>query len=106
MTTHLGFAAFPLPFLWCMALLFGAPALYDVATELSSAPLQDVMLNFSELAVAGFLLYCAVQVVRGKRAGLASRRTHVVGNLCLGLFMLCFLVKIGATAVAVGVFGI
>jgi hypothetical protein len=105
-TTQRGFATFPTPFLWIMALFFGIPALYDVATELGSAPLQDVLLNFSELVLGAFLLYCAVQVYRGKRAALASRRTTIVGNVCLGLFMVCFVVKIGATAVAIGLFGI
>ena len=102
---HRGFATFPTPFLWFLALFFGIPAVYDVTTELGSAPLQDTLLNFSELALGAFLLYCAVQVYRGKRAELASHRTTVVGNTCLGLFVVCFLVKIGATAVSVGLFG-
>lgn len=106
MMTQRGFATFPTPLLWFMALFFGIPGLYDVVTGLGNTPLQESMLDFSELLLGAFLLYCAVQVYRGKRAALASRRTTLVGNVCLGLFAVCFLVKIGATAVSIGLFGI
>lgn len=48
------------------------------------------------------MLYCAAQAYRGKRNGLASPLTTMVGYACFAFFGLCFLVKIGVTAVEVG----
>ena len=91
----------PTPMLWILAVLFGIPGLYDVATELTTAPLVDVMASVSGLALGAFMLYSAVKAGQGKRAELASRPVMMVGYTCLGLCILFFLVKVISTAVAV-----
>ena len=98
---HRGFAATPTPLLWILAVLFGVPALYEVVTSLTTAPLVDVLLNVLGVAVGAFMLYCALKARQGKRAELESSRTTMVGYVCLGLFVLCFLVKVASTAVSI-----
>lgn len=98
---HRGFAATPTPLLWILAVLFGVPALYEVVTSLTTAPLVDVLLNVLGVAVGAFMLYCALKARQGKRAELESSRTTMVGYVCLGLFVLCFLVKVTSTAVSI-----
>ena len=91
----------PTPLLWILAILFGIPGLYDVATELTTAPLLDVLTSVSGLALGAFLLYCALKARQGKRAELESSRTTMVGYLCFGVAVLCFMAKVTSTAVAV-----
>lgn len=98
---HRGFAAMPTPLLWILAVLFGVPGLYDVATELTVAPLVDVLTSVSGLALGAFLLYCALKARQGKRAELESSRTTMVGYVCFGACILCFMVKVTSTAVRV-----
>ena len=100
-TNRRGFAAMPTPLLWTFAVLFGIPGLYDVATELTMAPLVDVLTSVSGLAMGAFMLYCALKARQGKRAELESSRTTMVGYMCLGLFVMCFMVKVTSTAVAI-----
>jgi hypothetical protein len=88
----------PSAVLWIMAALFGIPALYDLGTELTTAPLEDVLTSICSLAVGAFMLYCALKARAGKRAELERGLTVKVGNACVGLFVLCFLAKVGATA--------
>ena len=101
MTNHRGFAATPTPLLWILAVLFGLPALYDVLTELTTAPLVDVLMNVFGLAVGAFMLYCALKARQGKRAELESSRTTTVGYVCIGLYILCFMIKVTSTAVSI-----
>jgi hypothetical protein len=101
MTAYRGFASMPSPLLWIMAAFFVIPGLYDVLTGMFQDPLEDILLNLTQLMAGLFLLYCAVQAWRDKRGELASNRTTAVGYLCFGLFCLCFMVKVGATAVRV-----
>ena len=105
MTSYRGFASLPSPLLWCMAAFFLIPALYDLVAGMGAgipgeAP-EDLMLSLAQLLAGLFLLYCAVQAWRDRRAGLASSRTTAVGYACFGLFCLCFAVKVGATAVRI-----
>lgn len=97
-TSYRGVAAIPSPVLWAMATLFGLPGLYDLGTELTTAPLQDVLISACSLAVGAFMLYCALKARAGKRAELEAGRTVMLGNVCLGMFVLCFLAKAGASA--------
>ena len=101
MTAYRGFASMPSPLLWIMAAFFVIPGLYDVVTGMVDDPLEDVLLNLTQLLAGAFLLYCAVQAYRNRRGELASSRTTVIGYACFGLFCLCFMVKVGATAVRV-----
>lgn len=101
MMNHRGFAAMPTPLLWTLAVLFGVPGLYDVATEFTVAPLVDVLTSVSGLALGAFLLVCALKARQGKRAELESSRTTMVGYLCFGACILCFMAKISSTAVRV-----
>ena len=101
MTAYRGFASMPSPLLWFMAAFFVLPGLYDVMTGSVDDPLEDRMLNLTQLLAGGFLLYCAVQTWRDRRGELASSRTTMVGYACLGLFCLCFVVKVGASAVRI-----
>jgi hypothetical protein len=98
---HRGFAATPTPLLWILAVLFGLPALYEVVTKLAAAPLVDVLMNVSGVAVGVFMLYCALKARQGKRAELESSRTTMVGYVFLGLFIACFLVKVTSAAVEI-----
>lgn len=98
---HRGFAATPTPLLWILAALFGLPALYEVATGLAVAPLVDVLLNVFGVAVSAFMLYCARKARQGKRAELESSRTTMVGYVLIGLFVLCFLVKVTSAAASI-----
>jgi hypothetical protein len=88
----------PSPLLWIMAAFFIIPGLYDVSSGMSMQPLEDLLLGLTQLMAGGFLLYCAVQAQRNRRLDLASNRTTLVGYACFGLFCLCFMVKVGATA--------
>ncbi|RZA31012.1 MAG: hypothetical protein EOP92_33395 [Lysobacteraceae bacterium] len=99
MTDYRGFASMPSPLLWIMTALFVIPGMYDVTTGILHDPLEDVMLNLAELLTGLFLLYCAVQAWRNRRSDIASTRTTIIGYACFGLFGLCFMVKVGATAV-------
>ncbi|MEX5745496.1 hypothetical protein [Massilia sp. X63] len=101
MIAYRGFASMPSPLLWCMAAFFVIPGLYEVLTGMFQDPLEDIMLNLTQLLAGGFLLYCAVQAYRDRRGELASHRTTMVGYACFGLFCLCFVVKVGAVAVRV-----
>lgn len=89
----------PSPLLWIMAAFFLIPGLYDITTGMRQDALEDVMLNLAQLPAGLFLLYCAVQAYRDRRIDLASSRTTLVGYACFGLFCLCFMVKVGASAV-------
>jgi len=91
----------PSPLLWIMAVFFLIPGLYDVATGMLQDPLEDVMLHLAQLLAGLFLLYCAVQAYRDRRLALASSRTTLVGYACFGVFGLCFVVKVSATAVRI-----
>ncbi|VXC30851.1 hypothetical protein [Massilia sp. 9I] len=99
MTAYRGFASMPSPLLWIMAAFFVIPGLYDVMTGMLEDAMEDVLLNLTQLLAGAFLLYCAVQAYRDRRSELASDRTTMVGYACFGLFCLCFMVKVGATAV-------
>ncbi len=99
MTAYRGFASMPSPLLWIMAAFFVIPGLYDVMTGMFEDAMEDVLLNLTQLLAGAFLLYCAVQAYRDRRSELASDRTTMVGYACFGLFCLCFMVKVGATAV-------
>ena len=101
MTAYRGFASMPSPLLWIMTALFVIPGLYDVVTGILHDPLEDVMLNIAEVLTGFFLLYCAVQAWRDRRIDIASSRTTMIGYLCFGLFCLCFMVKVGATALRI-----
>ena len=101
MIANRGFAAMPSPLLWTMTALFFIPGLYDVVTGAFRQPLEDSMLDVAELLTGVFLLYCAVQAYRDRRAALASKRTTLIGYACFGLFCLCFVVKVGASAMRV-----
>ncbi len=101
MTAYRGFASMPLPLLWIMTALFVIPGLYDLTTGMLEDPPEEVMLNIAELLTGLFLLYCAVQAARNRRIDIASPRTTMIGYLCFGLFCLCFMVKVGATAVRI-----
>lgn len=101
MTAYRGFASMPSPLLWIMAAIFVLPGLYDVLTGMFDGALEDVMLNVTQLFAGLFLLYCAVQAYRDKRGELATQRTTMIGYVCLGLFCLSFMVKVGAVAVRV-----
>lgn len=101
MTAYRGFASMPSPLLWIMTAFFFIPGLYDVLTGTLHEPLEDRMLDIAELITGVFLLYCAVQAYRDRRSALASRRTTMIGYTCFGLFCLCFIVKVGATALRI-----
>lgn len=101
MTAYRGFASMPSPLLWIMTAFFFIPGLYDVLTGTFQQPLEDLMLDIAELLTGVFLLYCAVQAYRDRRSALASPRTTMIGYACFGLFCLCFVVKVGATAIRV-----
>ncbi len=91
----------PSPLLWFMAAFFVIAGLYEVITGMVQESLADVMLYLGQLPAGLFLLYCAVQTWRDRRGELASNRTTMVGYACFGLFCLCFVLKMGATAVRV-----
>jgi len=101
MSAYRGFASMPSPLLWCMAAFFVIAGMYEIITGMYREPLEDVLLYIGQLPAGLFLLYCAVQAWRDRRAELASTRTTMVGYACFGLFCLCFLVKVGMTAVRV-----
>jgi hypothetical protein len=101
MTAYRGFASMPSPLLWFMAVFFVMAGLYEVINGMGQDPLEDLMLYVGQLPAGLFLLYCAVQAWRDRRAELASSRTTMVGYACFGLFCLCFVVKVGATAVRI-----
>ncbi|MCA1247711.1 hypothetical protein [Massilia sp. MS-15] len=101
MSTYRGFASMPTPLLWIMAALFTLPGLYDVLLPGADQPPEDRMLGAAQLLAGGFLLYCAVQAWRQRRADLGSSRTTLVGYACFGLFCLCFMVKVGAIALRI-----
>ncbi|SFB69769.1 hypothetical protein [Massilia yuzhufengensis] len=101
MTTYRGFASMPSPLLWIMAAFFVIPGVYDAMTGMFQDPLEDVMLGTTQLLAGAFLLYCAVQSWRDKRLAIASPRTTLVGYACFGLFCLCFVVKVGASAMRI-----
>jgi len=88
----------PSPLLWIMAVFFIIPGLYDVLSGMFAQPLEDLLLGLAQLLAGGFLLYCAVWAARDRRIELGSSRTTLVGYACFGLFCLCFMVKVGATA--------
>lgn len=98
MSTYRGFASMPSPLLWVMAAFFIIPGLYDISSGMFVLPPEDLLLGLAQLLAGGFLLYCAVQAWRDRRIELASNRTTLVGYACFGLFCLCFMVKVGATA--------
>jgi hypothetical protein len=74
-------------------LILGVPAVIDVSTELTTVPLAAALAHVGKLVFSLFLLFCAVQVHRGNRAGLAAPSVKLVGRTCLGLFILCMLAK-------------
>jgi len=98
MSTYRGFASMPSPLLWIMAVFFIVPGLYDVLDGMFAQPLEDLLLGLAQLLAGGFLLYCAVWAWRDRRMELASNRTTLIGYACFSLFCLCFMVKVGATA--------
>ncbi|KFI05341.1 hypothetical protein [Massilia sp. BSC265] len=101
MTAYRGFASMPSPLLWFMAAFFVIAGLYEVINGMYREALEDVLLYIGQLPAGLFLLYCVVQAWRGRRGELASPRTTMVGYACFGLFCLCFVVKVGATAVRI-----
>jgi threonine/homoserine/homoserine lactone efflux protein len=101
MTTYRGFASMPASLLWLMAAFFVITGLYEAMMGVSDARLEDVMLVITQLLAGAFLLYCAVQCWRDRRSTIASHRTTLIGYACFGLFCLCFLIKVGTTAVRI-----
>ncbi|MFC0252353.1 hypothetical protein [Massilia consociata] len=93
--TYQGFATMSSPMMWALAALFGIPAVYGLTLGLAGSTLAERLFNVAKLSMGLFMLYCAVRAYQGKRAVLASRGIVMLGQVCLGLFVLCFLAKIG-----------
>jgi len=94
-TTYRGYATMATPLMWLLALLFGAPALYDLTVGGAAMPRQEFIHNLARLAVGLFSLYCALRVQQGRRDMLASRNTVIVGHLCWAFLGVMLLFKLG-----------
>lgn len=96
------FATLPPAAMWALAALLGLPALYDAAQALGSPRPVLVFFQIGPIAMAWFLAWCAWQRRAGRVALLATPRVTLVGYICFGAFVGCFLAKIAMRSALFG----
>jgi len=88
------FATLPQAALWVFAGLLAVSGMMDAAGGLQPGRTIELFFAIGPLAMAGFLAWCALQRRAGRDALLASPQVNLVGYICFGVFVGCFLVKI------------
>ena len=90
------FATLPPAAMWVLAAFLGLPALYDGAVALAAGRALDAFIQIGAIMMAGFLAWCAFQRRTGHVTLLATPRVTLIGYICFGAFVGCFLFKIAA----------